>query len=388
MNVITNKYKEQHEHEQRMDLLLLMKRDRRLPKELLKRLQSFFEQNRRMMRSQSYEHLSNEMSPTLRGEVAVHVVRKHIRRVPWLVNTETGFLLKLATSFGMHLYSPGELAIPDGYQSVQCARPLSVMEKGLASRLGRGTLTAGSVWHDDMILWRASLMDPTLGVALSFCSVYCLARETLFQNIEEGTYPEAKRLVRTAAARLMLVRVLKKAAAAYVAQSLNKTHFPGAQEVTQVRNRSSSTGDSSLQLPDKNSGDKARSPTPLVLIEPEIMDPAGLHLHTQLRTGPGFDRISPHEQSRKSLICKSTSLHSQNLTDIVQQAVTWEAVRSPSSAPDRAVSDLAERMRRLETRFDEEAYHRREVIGQILHAIGKAESKDPGDESSNPEFWI
>eukprot|EP00746_Dinoflagellata_sp_MGD_P065381 gnl/MRDRNA2_/MRDRNA2_27248_c0_seq1.p1 gnl/MRDRNA2_/MRDRNA2_27248_c0~~gnl/MRDRNA2_/MRDRNA2_27248_c0_seq1.p1 ORF type:complete len:391 (+),score=45.75 gnl/MRDRNA2_/MRDRNA2_27248_c0_seq1:67-1173(+) len=366
-----------------------------------------------MARAKRYEYLSNELSPTLRGEVAVHIVRRYIRQVSWISDAETGFIFKLATCFALHLYSPGEFAIPDGYQSAQCFRPLSIMERGFASRLMCATLTAGCVWHDDMILWRVSLMDPTLGIALVYCSVYCLPREVLFQVLEEDVYPEAKMKVRRAAAHLMLVRSLKKAAAAHLAQPIpSLAHVAAEFKIHALKRNQRSTSQVLDTGPEKlslDTGDNAASQnvnddreTTLDAaapntsgdfidalcrarseprdgrnrqrassgerrsIRPNTLNPAGSKQNAQSRSDPCSDHTAPEPV----LDARTVKPGEERLSEIVQQAVRWEAVSSGQpNASSMRPGDLSERLRRLEARFDEAAQGRRGALDQIRHAL-------------------
>merc|ERR1711871_730015 len=85
-----------------------------------------------------------------------------------------------------------------------------MLEGGLAS-LKKRLLGAGSIWHEDMLLVRQGLIDKTLAVAVTFCSIYYVTRTQVTSLLQSGSYPQAAEAVRRWAVRLTCTRALHKA---------------------------------------------------------------------------------------------------------------------------------------------------------------------------------
>lgn len=256
--------KERIEHEQRMDSVLRMCQDRNLNPELRQRLRTYFIRGRRMARIATYGQVTKFMSPALRGEVALRVTERYLQRIRFLVGVEDAFVVALAKELELHLFPPNEWLVPEalapfvsvinevvnnclvagsstggtfcsydesslslgttttqgdhldldlasvlskGVLDKKHVPPLTIMERGVATR--SRMLCAGSCWHEDIILSKSRLRDPTLAQSLSFCSVYTLSQRCFNEVLHGGLFPEARKVVRWAAVRLALSRLVR-----------------------------------------------------------------------------------------------------------------------------------------------------------------------------------
>lgn len=201
-------------HGQRMDAVILMSRDRNLPRDLRQRLRSYFQQSRRMHRMAMYSEVTEYMSPALRGEVALSVTRRYLLQIPFLARAEDDLVSAVAKMLTLQSFSPNESIAPERDIEVEdglAVPPLTIMESGLAWR--RVVLCPGSVWHLDTLLLRYPfLRDPLLAVSLSFVVVYTISRKAFHEvMIRYGDANSRKRL-RMASVKLGLQRMLQRAA--------------------------------------------------------------------------------------------------------------------------------------------------------------------------------
>jgi len=88
---------------------------------------------------------------------------------------------------------------------------MTILERGIASR--NGILSAGSVWHEDSIMVGIpALREAQTALSLTFVSVYTVTRDEFFSMLSKGTFPNATRALRKASWRLVLTRMLQRAA--------------------------------------------------------------------------------------------------------------------------------------------------------------------------------
>jgi len=258
---ISNLDMERMQHEQRMDAVLMMSKDRLLPRELRMRLRRFFQQSRRMHRMSMHSQITGLMSPALRGEVALHVTLKYLNKIDFLRGAEQTFILQLAKTLQIHFFPPNEKVVPEihhdkaekgfetdpramyknkygkSYKGIDAydhgntkeseesetegvgkwsghreeSPPMTILERGIASR--NGILSAGSVWHEDTIMvGMPALREAQTALSLTFVSVYTVTRDEFFSMLSKGSFPNATRALRKASWRLVLTRMLQRAA--------------------------------------------------------------------------------------------------------------------------------------------------------------------------------
>eukprot|EP00747_Dinoflagellata_sp_TGD_P206798 gnl/TRDRNA2_/TRDRNA2_80453_c0_seq1.p1 gnl/TRDRNA2_/TRDRNA2_80453_c0~~gnl/TRDRNA2_/TRDRNA2_80453_c0_seq1.p1 ORF type:complete len:670 (+),score=98.45 gnl/TRDRNA2_/TRDRNA2_80453_c0_seq1:103-2112(+) len=202
------------EHCERMDTLMVMCKDLRLNKDLRTRLRLHFNHSRRLYRQDSYIELQQGMSDSLQGELALHAVRQYLGKLKFFVVAEDNFVMKVARSMKSNYFGPKEAICVETSHFTESpsmtVQPMTMLEEGLATLKYR-ILGAGSIWHEDMLLDRESLIDKTCAVAVTFCSVYYLTKTKMTALLESGSYPQAANAVRRWATRLTLTRAMRKA---------------------------------------------------------------------------------------------------------------------------------------------------------------------------------
>lgn len=118
------------------------------------RLRSFFISRENYHRTLASRRLLRLMSPTLRGEVARHLNKVWIHRVPYLRHISAPFLTELAMSLQQEFYAPEvRVSAQPLFPCVRClilrgvcARP-GVHPKRLPAHPGEGRVPAGQPRH-------------------------------------------------------------------------------------------------------------------------------------------------------------------------------------------------------------------------------------------------
>ena len=169
-----------------------------LPQEMRVRLREYFQMSRHIHRGQERNKLMSLMSPSLQGEVSMHISHRWIRSVRFLRGAENDFIILLATSLQPAVFAPGELATT-GY--------LYIIHKGVALYGGR-VMTSGGVFGHDMILRRQELCRYAAR-AMSYLEVHRISRNQLLELARP--FPGAALKIRWEAIRLSFKRTMANA---------------------------------------------------------------------------------------------------------------------------------------------------------------------------------
>ena len=189
------------EHHNTLDALNYFMRERELPRRLRMTLREFFNNARRIHELNNDGHLLNKMSPLLQGVVAITANRKWLQHVWYfrdIESVENGseFIVALAKQLVIRSFVAHE-RLPTGQ--------LYILRSGCVVRMWR-FLVVGTVFGEDMILEKKSLVDYAQAVALSYVEAYTLRRPDLEEVLHD--FPEAAKRVRGAAWRITLQRAL------------------------------------------------------------------------------------------------------------------------------------------------------------------------------------
>jgi len=189
------------------------------------------------------------------------VTLKYLNKIEFLRGAEQTFILQLAKTLQIHFYPPNENILPENhhdkpekgfetdakavyknkygksYKGIDAydygntkepeesetesagkwfgnrgeSPPMTILERGIASR--NGILSAGSIWHEDSIMvGMPALREAQTALSLTFVSVYTVTRDEFFSMLSKGSFPNATRALRKASWRLVLTRMLQRAA--------------------------------------------------------------------------------------------------------------------------------------------------------------------------------
>ena len=193
-------------------------REKSLPSALSRRLQGFFRHSERLEAATRYDLLLSRMSGKLRADTAGAMAPKLLASVPYLYPPKSQIAIKAtpdewdpyanngveapAASADQQFVASGAslLSLPPTPPEarylasvvlaleprLQCPREfiptdrLTIFERGTAARRGR-ILTVGSCAGEDMIISKPELRDTEPAIALGFCQLLTIDRESLLE---------------------------------------------------------------------------------------------------------------------------------------------------------------------------------------------------------------
>ena len=204
------------------------------------RLREYLHRSRHLQLSRTNNDIMRILSPALQGEVAFKINERWLARVPFLANTDTGFLVQLALALEPMVFAPGEL--PEGVRTMQHARSnanphvhltpvlvrtadcvfrgciscpfcrrasqtraqgkMYIIHRGIAL-YGARMLNAGKVWGDDVMLRDPTLQRPYKCIAMNYLEVFTLTYYRM-RDVAES-YPRTKALLQSRL-RIMALR--------------------------------------------------------------------------------------------------------------------------------------------------------------------------------------
>lgn len=184
---------------QMLDDLNHMMADRHLPKNLQRRLRSFFFQIKDLARVQGYKKIVEHLSPSLQGELAKTVNEVWVRKV-WYFNCK---YMEMPADFTSALATNLEVSVHAQQESVHEPWTLYILHRGLCVRRMR-ILLSGSVWGEDFILACSDLLETSVAFCLTFIELSRLTRSQFTETVRR--YPEVWPLVRYAVVRMAVRR--------------------------------------------------------------------------------------------------------------------------------------------------------------------------------------
>jgi len=175
-------------YEATMEHLNRFMSEKHLSRDLRDKLRNFFEEARQVHRGADDEQLLDEMSPMLRGLVAMSTHGRWLIRVPFLrvlsdrSEGDQMFLATLTTRMQLTAYVQAE-RMPLGR--------MYILRKGLACRRWR-FLAPGRAWGDDILLEDEELIDHAQAVALTFVETFHLTNEAFAEVADIFPEPYAR----------------------------------------------------------------------------------------------------------------------------------------------------------------------------------------------------
>lgn len=123
-------------YHQSMDMLNHYMQEHRLPPDLRRNMRSFMIHSREIHRARFYQDTLMQMSPQLRGELAMHVHAKWITEVKFFnasAKESEPFICAIAVRLDNEAFAPRERLISDG----DLTEKMFTVQRGLVARLGR-----------------------------------------------------------------------------------------------------------------------------------------------------------------------------------------------------------------------------------------------------------
>lgn len=190
---------------QMLDDLNHMMADHRLPHVMQRRLRDFFFQTKDIQRVRSYYDVVDQLSPSLKGEVALIANQVWIRKIWYFdANFEKlpgAFMAAFAKTLHVDVYAQGDVF----------GEPwtLYILHRGLCVRSMR-FCRSGSVWGEDFILTTSELLNTASVLALTFVEVASVSRNKLDPLLER--MPEVQKIIRRAVVRIAVNRSILREA--------------------------------------------------------------------------------------------------------------------------------------------------------------------------------
>lgn len=205
-----------------MDNLNRYMEEYKIPQPLRMTLREYFRHCRGLARQKNYHHLLLEMSPTLRGQVAVFCYSAWILKVPFfnspLVADEEreAFTVEVALRIQPKAFAPNESII----RVHQLAREMYILQKGVVAKHGR-IINSGQFFGEDMILKDYNRLYAVR--SLTYADVFELTKADLTAILATGAFPGTKAAIRKAAIALAF-----RVKFAGMSKSLSLFNFPKA----------------------------------------------------------------------------------------------------------------------------------------------------------------
>jgi hypothetical protein len=185
---------------QTMDQLNQFLRDNCVPYPLRRQLRGYFHQAKSLQKHHASQDLIEQMSPKLKGQVAMCTYGSIVEQLFGGVlfeSAEPDFIVEIAQQFESAVFAPNELLDePD---------VLYMLVRGVVV-LGGRVLSNGAMWGEDMVLSCVEYQDTHAAMSLTYVEVKILSKSALMETAEY--FPKAAAAMRRCVAKLAARRGL------------------------------------------------------------------------------------------------------------------------------------------------------------------------------------
>eukprot|EP00898_Chlorokybus_atmophyticus_P002905 jgi/Chlat1/3615/Chrsp237S00261 len=186
-----------------MDTLNAFIREAKLDSDIAQRLRSFFRYRRHRTDVSEWHDLLSQMSPALRGEVAIQCNSDWINHVTFFRGCPQDFIIELAYLLRSETYPPGETFIKPAEMMAAALsdteQKMYIVRRGVISARGRLYQT-NSVIGEDILFAMSDLCYAAR--TLTYTDVYSISRASFVPLLEK--YPHVKKLLRRVVVRMVL----------------------------------------------------------------------------------------------------------------------------------------------------------------------------------------
>ena len=168
-----------------------------IPRELQVSLREYFRHCRALSRQRYYHDLLVQMSPSLRGQVAVFCHSAWILKVPFFNSPSVSdeereqFIIQIAMAIEPEAYPPNEPIFRVNNPAMQ----MYILQKGVVAKQGR-VLRGGAYFGEDMIL--KNYKRPYSVRTLTYVDCFRLDKEKLLDIIRHDEFPATRIAIRRA----------------------------------------------------------------------------------------------------------------------------------------------------------------------------------------------
>jgi len=188
------------------DMLNLYLADIKASMPMRERFRFYFLKAKELMRHSYYTEVLEQLSPGLRGELAMHCHSGWLSQIPFFNCGDElerqQFMVAVAMNLKRKAFTKMEMVCRQGDQ----ADAMYIIMSGLVGCGGR-VRRAGNFFGVDMIQENGVVVNTAN--AVTFVDCQCLLRDNLLQLLNHGDFPETQKLVRKAAFRMCLSNFVK-----------------------------------------------------------------------------------------------------------------------------------------------------------------------------------
>lgn len=202
-SIIASMNMRETEFQEQMDALNTFIHEARIEKHLALRLRAYFRYKRHSTSFKSWHALLANMSPTMRGDVAIQLNKGWMSGITYFEGIPQAVAIELSFTFVLETYPPSENIINEDDES----NALFVIKQGVV--ICRGVVkTTNGVFGEDM-LWRTRQRGYR-AQSLSFVDTYSLSSSELERVLKE--YPSVAKMFRRIAVRKIVCEKIIEAA--------------------------------------------------------------------------------------------------------------------------------------------------------------------------------
>eukprot|EP00741_Cyanophora_paradoxa_P020294 tig00021244_g19588.t1 len=193
-DLISNMNAAEVSFKEKMDIVSQFMSYRQLPPELQRRIVGYLEYMWRRQRGMDDKEILAELPPHLQAEIARHLNREILAKVPLFANADRSFLSELVTKLKPRLYGPGEYIIRYG----EVGREMFFLSRGFVEVCSEDGTRVFKTMSDGEYFGEIALLladKRTASVrARTYCDLFCLEKADLEELLED--YPDVHAMLR------------------------------------------------------------------------------------------------------------------------------------------------------------------------------------------------
>jgi len=188
--------------ESNMDLLNIMMTEAHVPVQKRQLYREYLREAKVYDQQTHFREIAKGFSPMLKGTLLTHVSSASATSISYLKSAPDSCFARMLDEMVVRFYSRREKLHDVGGH-------LCLIERGTLARAGK-IITPGMAFQIDFIVTNPALRRTDVSVALTYCLITALSRESFFHIIHR--YPEVSKDVTKAAVKLALMRVVVQCA--------------------------------------------------------------------------------------------------------------------------------------------------------------------------------
>jgi potassium voltage-gated channel Eag-related subfamily H protein 7 len=356
---------------QQMDELNLYMEENQMPNPMRVRLREYFNYCKQMNRQKYYQALLTEMSPTLRGEVAMFINSSWLDKVPFFnprdaTEQETRtFTVAVSMKLVPEAFAPQELIIRMG----EPTEKMYMVQRGVVAMKGR-IISSGKLIGEDFVMHNAKRDYNVRGI--TYTDVFSLTKHNMEHIFDRNELPTIKPKVRQFACQLAFrrafVRYAKGKWTQPIMRPVRKQSYYALGDEMLIDERENSI-DSGYDNSNNNNNNNGSSPYLSISKLPnvpqtnyekkmnhdDIIKQAEAEIEmTKVATSPKRYQSSPKPKQTRQSPSKNNSIKRGGSTSKINTSVSGSAAKVLGLMEDRHRHsvDLMEKILKRQMKFD------------------------------------